>query len=154
SFYPPLSALVYGLWMMPAVAAALIIRKPGAAVFTEALASTVSALLGSFWGIAAVWQGLAEGFGGELPFLLTGYRRFGLPTAIASGTTAGLVATVWDCVVSYPTLDFTSFQLPYVIIGTLSCTVVGGIGSAYLTKALAGTGVLDRFASGRGRALV
>jgi energy-coupling factor transport system substrate-specific component len=153
-FFPPLAALVYGLWMMPAVLAPLIIRKPGAALFTEGLAATVSALLGSFWGIVVVWQGLAEGLGGELPFLAGRYRRFGLPLAITSGALAGLVATIWDCVAYYPTNDFMNFQMPYVVIGVASCALVGGVGSFYLAKALAATGALDRFAAGRDRTLV
>lgn len=153
-FYPPLKALIYGLWMMPAVVAALIIRKPGAAVFTETLAATISALLGSFWGIAALWQGIAEGIGGELPFMLGRYRRFGLTTAIIAGASAGLVATVWDCIVYYPTYAFAGYQLPYVLIGVASCAVIGGVGSWSLARAMAGTGALDAFPAGRNRQVV
>lgn len=153
-FFPPLKALVYGLWMMPAVIAPFIIRKPGAALFTEGLAATVSALLGSYWGIAVIWQGLAQGAGGELPFLATRYRRFGAPVAVLAGAASGLVATGWDCVVYYPDFDFTSYQLPYVVIGVLSCAVIGGLGSVGLARAMARTGVLDRFAIGRDRTLV
>ncbi|MFD0555766.1 energy-coupling factor transport system substrate-specific component [Stackebrandtia endophytica] len=153
-FYPPLKALIYGLWLMPAVMAPLIIRKPGAALFTEGLASTVSALLGSFWGIMVVWQGLAQGLAGEIAFATGRYRRFGVPTALVGGALTGLTATIWDCVVYYPTLSFAAYQLPYVLIGTVSCIIIAGLGSHLLTKALANTGVLDRFGPGRERKTV
>ncbi len=153
-FYPPLKAVIYGLWLMPAVLAPLIIRKPGAALFTEGFAATVSALLGSFWGVIVVWQGLAQGMAGELAFAAGKYRRFGLPFALLGGVLTGLTAAIWDCVVYYPTLSLWAYQVPYVLIGTASCTLIAGIGSHYLTKALATTGVLDRFGPGRERGLV
>lgn len=153
-FYPPLKAIVYGLWLMPAVLAPLIIRKPGAALFTEGLASTVSALLGSFWGIAVVWQGLAQGLAGEVAFASARYRRFGMPVALVAGTLTGLTAAIWDCVVYYNTLSLVAYQIPYVVIGTVSCVLIAGAGSHLLTKALANTGVLDRFGPGRERARV
>ncbi|GAA4900032.1 energy-coupling factor transport system substrate-specific component [Stackebrandtia albiflava] len=154
AFYPPLKALVYGLWLMPAVLAPLILRKPGAAVFTEGLAATISALLGAFWGLATVWQGLAQGLAGEVAFLAGGYRRWNLVTALFGGLLTGLTATIWDCVVYYPTLSFTAFQLPFVLIGTASCVLIAGLGSHLLTSALANTGVLDRFGAGRDRMAV
>lgn len=154
AFYPPLKAVVYGMWMMPAVIAPLILRKPGAAIFTEGLAATVSALMGAYWGIATIWQGLAQGAGGELPFFASRYTHFGPTIAMIAGATSGLVATVWDAAVYYPTLDFLSFQLPYVLIGVFSSLLIAGIGSTYLTRALAKTGVLDRFPAGRERSRV
>jgi energy-coupling factor transport system substrate-specific component len=48
--FPPAQAVMYGVWLLPAVLAPLIVRKPGAALFAELLAAIVSALLGSAWG--------------------------------------------------------------------------------------------------------
>src|SRR5439155_4635946 len=43
--------LLYGMWLMPAVLAPLIIRKPGAAIFAEVVAAAVSAFMpGNVWG--------------------------------------------------------------------------------------------------------
>lgn len=154
AFFPPARALLYGVWLIPAVLSSLIIRKAGAGLLTEALASTISALLGSTWGVTVVYQGLAQGAGGELPFLLTRYRRYGTAIAIASGALAGLVATVWDIFAWYPDLKVWDFQVPYVIAGTLSSAIVAGLGAVLLTKALASTGALDRFPSGRTRELI
>src|SRR2546430_3017882 len=51
---PPAQNILYGVWLVPAVLARLIIRKPGAALFTQLVAASVSAILGSQWGLYAV----------------------------------------------------------------------------------------------------
>ena len=43
--FPPAQAFMYGVWLLPAVVGGLIIRKPGAAFFTETLAALVSVVL-------------------------------------------------------------------------------------------------------------
>ena len=78
----PLADLVSGVWLVPAVLAPLIIRRPGAAILAETLAASVSALLGSTWGLDTVASGIMQGAGAELVFALTFYRSFGLLTAI------------------------------------------------------------------------
>jgi energy-coupling factor transport system substrate-specific component len=45
-------------------------------------------------------------------------------------------------------------RLPYIAITAASSLVIAGFGSVLLVRALAQTGVLDRFAAGRSRALV
>jgi energy-coupling factor transport system substrate-specific component len=40
--YPPLTGLIAGGWMIPAVLGMLIIRKPGAALFCDGLPPLVS----------------------------------------------------------------------------------------------------------------
>jgi hypothetical protein len=60
----PLEYVISGVWLMPAVIAALIVRKPGAALFAELVAVVVSALLGK--GQSALRVALAVGHPGEL----------------------------------------------------------------------------------------
>jgi hypothetical protein len=72
AFFPPAQTLLYGVWLMPAVLGGLIIRKPGAALFTEAVAATISALLGAAWGATVIPQGLVQGLGAPSPSCSTG----------------------------------------------------------------------------------
>lgn len=148
-FYPPAQASLYGLWLVPAVLASLIIRKAGAGVFTETVAAAVSALLGSPYGVLAIGYGLVEGAGAELAFALGRYRRFGVVTAVCSGLLGGAAATGMDLALYYSYTGFNAVN--YVLSGALSCAIVAGLGSMLLTKALASTGVLDPFPSGRKR---
>jgi energy-coupling factor transport system substrate-specific component len=150
----PGRAVLYGIWLVPAVLGGLVIRKPGAAFYTETVAALVSVALGTAWGWTIAIQGPIEGLGAELVFALFAYRVWRLPVAALAGAAAGVVAAVYDKIVWYPSLSWVSFGLPYIAITAASSLVIAGIGSVLLTRALAQTGVLDRFPSGRERAAV
>ncbi|AVT33226.1 MULTISPECIES: ECF transporter S component [unclassified Plantactinospora] len=154
TFFPPAQAVIYGIWLVPGVLGGLVIRKPGAALYCEFLAAFVSVLLGSQWGTVAILQGLAQGVGAELAFLAVGYRSFRLPVAVASGLLAGLAAAIFDQIRYYSEYDFDSFRLPVFLFTVLSSAVLAGAGGWALTRALAQTGVLDRFPAGRDRTAV
>lgn len=145
---PPFSALVVGVWLLPGVLGGLVVRKPGAAVYTELVAAALSALVGNQWGFSTVWYGLLEGLGAEVVLALLLYRRFGLPVAVLSGAGAGVVVGVLDTTVYYPDLG-PGLQLTYVGFAVLSGAVLAGGGAWALTRALARTGVLSSLASGR-----
>ncbi|TDC73239.1 hypothetical protein E1193_25950 [Micromonospora sp. KC606] len=147
----PGRAVIYGVWLVPAVLGALVVRKPGAAFFTLTLAALVSVALGSAWGWTLAVQGPIEAAAAELVFAAVGYRVFTMPTALLAGTLAGIAAAVYDVFVWYPGTAWGSFRLPYILITAVSSLVVAGIGGWYLTRALADTGVLDRFPAGRNR---
>jgi len=154
AFFPPAQSLIYGVWLLPGVLGGLVIRKPGAALYTEFLAALVSVLLGSQWGTVAILQGFCQGLGAELAFLATGYRVFRVPVAVLSGTVAGLAAALFDQWRYYSEHDFTSFRLPVFLFTVVSSAIVAGVGGWALTRALAQTGVLDRFPAGRERTAV
>ena len=79
----PIEALLPGLqagpaavWLIAGVLGGLIIRKPGAAVYTEVVAATVSALIGTQWGWLTIEAGIVQGLGAELVFALFLYRNW------------------------------------------------------------------------------
>ncbi|MFJ8582444.1 ECF transporter S component [Micromonospora sp. NPDC093277] len=150
----PGRAALYGVWLVPAVLGALIVRKPGAAFFTLTFAALVSVALGSSWGWTLVVQGPLEAAAGELAFALFAYRTYRLPVALLAATLAGLAASIYDVFVWYPGTAWGSFRLPYILITAASSLVVAGVGAVALTRALAGTGVLDRFPAARDRAAI
>jgi energy-coupling factor transport system substrate-specific component len=150
----PGRAVIYGMWLVPAVLGALIVRKPGAAFYTLTVASLVSVALGTSWGWTIAIQGPLEALGAEVVFALFAYRVYRLPVALLAGAAAGVVASVYDAFVWYGDTSWASMRFPYILITAASSLVVAGLGSVALTKALAQTGVLDRFAAGRERALV
>jgi energy-coupling factor transport system permease protein len=154
TFFPPAQALIYGVWLVPAVLGGLVIRKPGAALYCELLAAIVSALLGNQWGTTVIPQALVQGLGAELVFLALRYRSWRLPTAMLAGAMAGLGAAIWDQVYYYADYAWASFRLPILVITVVSAALIAGAGGWALTRALAQTGVLDRFPSGRERATV
>lgn len=145
--FPPGQAVIYGVWMMPAVLGALVIRKRGAALLTELVAAIVSALLGAPWGLWVVLYGLVQGVGAEQAFALRLYRSWRLPTAMVAGALAGGGGALLDLVMYYSDWSGT-WQLSYAALIMASSALVAGLGSWLLVRGLARTGVLAPFASG------
>jgi energy-coupling factor transport system permease protein len=148
--FPPLQAFMYGTWLLPAVLAPLIIRKPGAAIFAETVAATVSALLGAQWGLLTIVYGLMQGGAAELVFAFTLYRAWRLPVALLAAAAAGAAAWLLDISIFYPEWA-VEWQLVYAALLIPSAVVIAGVGSWLLLRALAETGVLAPFPSGRSR---
>jgi energy-coupling factor transport system substrate-specific component len=144
----PLAYLVSGVWLMPAVLGMLVIRKPGAALATEVIAAAVSALLGSIWGIDAILSGAVQGAGAELVFAVGLYRSFGVVTAALAGAGAAVGEWLHDMPLYYPQTAL-EVQLAYGAFMLISGVLVAGVGSWLLVRALAQTGVLAPFPSGR-----
>ena len=147
-FYPPASSVLVGVWLLPAVLGGLIVRRPGAAVYTELVAAVLSALIGNQWGFATVWYGLVEGMGAEVVFALLLYRSFGLPAALGAGAGAGVTVGLMDSILYYP-LFSVPYKLAYIVGAVLSGVVIAGLGSWALARGLARTGALAPMASGR-----
>jgi energy-coupling factor transport system substrate-specific component len=152
SAFPPGQAVLYGVWLAPGVIGGLILRKPGAALYTELVASVVEALLGNQWGLSVVAYGLAQGAAPELVFAIFLYRWWRLPVAALAGAAAGLAAACLDLVYYYGAWR-ADWKAAYVLIVMASSLVVAGAGGAALVRALARTGVLQPFASGRAASL-
>ncbi len=146
--FPPAQGVMYGIWMVPGVLAMLVVRKPGAAVFAEVVASLVSMLFGG-WGITILIWGFFEGLLPELVFATFRYRRFGTAVAALAGASAGLIAGILDTVYYYPTWA-SGWKVLYAVLVVVSSAVIACLGSVALVKALRRTGVLTPFASGRG----
>ena len=145
---PGLQSLGYGIWLLAAPLAALIVRKPGAAFFAEVMAASVSALLGAQWGLLTIESGIVEGLAAELVFAIFLYKVWSLPVAMLAGAVAGLATGVNELIIYYPGID-APFAIVYIIGYVVSGAVLAGLLGWLLTKALARTGALNRFASGR-----
>jgi len=146
-FYPPASAALAGLWLLPGVLGGLVLRRPGAALFCELTAAVLEALLGNQWGFSTVYYGLVEGLGAEFVLALLLYRGFGLLPALLSGAGAGLSLALLDLAIWYPTFS-APYRSAYTVMAVLSGAVLAGGGAWALTRALARVGVLAPLASG------
>lgn len=145
---PGLQALVYGVWLIGGVLGGLIIRKPGAALYVSLVAATVSALLGSQWGLLTLESGLVQGLGAELIFLAFRYSNWRPIAAVLAGASSGLALGINDLVLWFPGAT-PVFAVIYTSSAIVSGAVIAGLGSWFLVRGLAATGALSRFASGR-----
>lgn len=146
--FQPGQAFMYGMWLLPGVLGGLVIRKPGAAVFTELVAATVSVFFGAPQPLVIILYGLGQGLAAELVFAGFRYRSWRFPVALLAGAVAGLVPAIVDPIFYYPTWP-TGFKFAWLGIVVCSAAMIAGAGGWALVRALAPTGVLAPFASGR-----
>lgn len=146
--FPPSQYLLYGIWLLPGVLGGLVVRRPGAALFTELVAASVSALIGSQWGLDTVISGALQGGAAELVFALGRYRSWGLVTAALAGAAAGVAAWLHDMPLYYPELPLAG-QLAFLPFMLVSAAAVAGVGAWLLWRSLVATGALSAFPSGR-----
>ncbi|HEY3217661.1 MAG TPA: ECF transporter S component [Candidatus Limnocylindria bacterium] len=150
---PPAQNILYGVWLIPAVLAGLIVRKPGAALFAELVAASVSAILGSQWGLDTLVSGLIQGAAAEIVFAIARYRMFTVPVAILAAAATAAGAWIHDMPLYYPELTLGD-QLVIGVFMVISGVVVAGLGAWWLMMALAQSGVLAQFPSGRAQTRV
>jgi energy-coupling factor transport system substrate-specific component len=147
---PGLQGLGHGVWLIGGVLTGLVIRKPGAALYGELVAATVSALIGNQWGPLTLVSGLTQGIGAELVFLLFAYSTWRVWVALLAGAAAGLAMAATDLVLWYAGADLP-FAATYVVASAIGGAFWAGLLSWFAMRGLAASGALDRFASGRER---
>ena len=146
--FPPSQYLLYGIWLLPGVLGGLVVRKPGAALFTELVAASASALIGSQWGLDTVVSGALQGGAAELVFAVGRYRSWGPVTAVLAGASAGVAAWLHDMPLYYPELPIAD-QLLFLPFMVASAAAVAGAGAWLLWRSLLAAGALSAFPSGR-----
>ena len=150
---PPTQNILYGVWLIPAVLAGLVVRKPGAALFAELVAASVSAILGSQWGLDTLLSGAIQGFAAEIIFAVTRYRIWTMPFAIVAAAATAVGAWLHDMPLYYADIPRVD-QLVIGVFMVVSAILVAGLGSWWLMRALAESGVLAQFPSGRAQTRV
>lgn len=148
AFTPGLEGLLAGGWLFAGVLGGLIIRKPGAAVYTEVVAAIVSMLIGTQWGFSTLIWGIVEGLGAEIVLALFFYANWRLGVALLAGAGAGVAVGLLDTTFSYAAMD-VGYKVVYFVSAVVSGTVLAGLMSWFAVRGLARTGALSRFAAGR-----
>lgn len=133
--------LIYGMWFMAGTFAFLVIRKPGVALLAEVAAATISAFLGSEWGLSTLYFGLLQGLGAEIFFALFLYRKFNIGVTSLAAIGAALASLILDYGYGYiGQLSAWNYTL-YIGFRLLGSVLIAGIFAYYLAKALELTGV-------------
>ncbi|HZX99835.1 MAG TPA: ECF transporter S component [Dermatophilaceae bacterium] len=147
--FPPLGELMLGIWLLPAVVGGLVIRRPGAAVFTELVAANVELFLGNKWGAAVLLSGVLQGLGVELALALFRHRRFGVVVAMLAGVLSAVFEIVFYEWQSYVAEYSSAWKAIYLGCGMVSGAVIAGAGGWLLVRALARAGALNAFPPGQ-----
>jgi len=148
---PGLGGLLNGLWLFAGPLAAIIIRKPGAAFYTEFLAAFFETFMGDFWGgVKTLLPGIIQGLGAEIAFCLFFYCVWNIWTTLFSGALSGVFCWLYSFLTDLQAIKLTGpYGLAYLYFTILSGTIVAGLFVWIVYKKIAMTGALDRFESGR-----
>jgi energy-coupling factor transport system permease protein len=142
-FGPVTMDVVMGFWFIVSIIAAAIIRKPGAALFSEVLAAVVQVMLGSPAGLLLLLTGLVQGAGAEAVFAATRWRRYTLPVLMA----AGVGAAVFSFIYTWIRFDYGALAPALLLVMfALRCAsgaLLGGLLGHVIVEALYKTGVLS-----------
>lgn len=147
--YAPLGyQLIYGLWFMAATFATYIIQKKGVGTVAEMLAASVEMMMGGMFGPMTLVNGFIQGFGAELGFIATGYKKFNTFTMILSSITCALVSFVSE----YFFYGYSAYSFNMIVIMLICRLISSIIFTAIITKliadGLAKAGVLRGYALG------
>ncbi len=136
--------LVYLGWLLPAVLAPVIVRKPGAGLFAEMVAASVSVLVVSQWGPDALVSGFLQGIGAEAVFAVFGYRRFDMPVVALAGAASAALAFVHDAVLYYQGVEAGLLVLTFAFM-VISAAVLMPLIVFAIVRGLREAGVLRGF---------
>ena len=110
-YAPFANSILFGLWVMAAPVAAVLIKKPGSATLGEVLGALAEMLYGSFFGAAVLVSGLVQGLGSELGFFITKYKRYDSKSLFLSA----IGITVFSFVYEYFKLGYEAYSTGMII---------------------------------------
>ncbi len=138
--------IVFGFWFAGSVFTAYVVRKPWVAFTTAMLAVLAEILAGNAAGAIMLLTGAVQGFGTEVPFLTTRWRRYSLPVLLLSGITAAVFSFVYNWI----RFDYGSMApgmlIAMFLIRCTSGAVLGALLPKFLADRLRKTGVFDGLA--------
>lgn len=141
--------IVFGFWFVVSIICAHIFRKPGAALISEWIAAVVQIPLGSPSGAWLILSGFIQGFGAEVPFWLTKYKRFNTGILMLSGVGASIASFAYNWFrFGYAGLA-PGLLITMLVIRIISGAVLAGLLGKGIAEGLAATGVLNSFPLGK-----
>lgn len=148
---PGCASILHAVWYFSGTLAVLILRKPGAAVYVNLIGCFAEMVMGNQFAFSFVFvSAFLQGVFAEIPFAITRYRVFNLPISVLSGLCTALEYGFYLLLFQYQGVALLSPRgIVHMISELIGGALIAGVFSWYLYKAIAATGALDHFASGR-----
>ena len=122
-------------------------------LFAETLAAALELTMGNQWGVGgSLIVGIMQGIGAEIGFAIFAYKKWNMLTTAVSGALAGVGCGIYYWVMN-PAWGVLRSSI-YLGTSIVSGALLAGVVMYLLHRAIAQTGVLDRFESGRAQTLV
>ncbi len=141
--------LIFGIWFIVSIVAAYIIRKKGAAFWSELIAGTVQVLVGSPAGPQLIISAAIQGLGAEAAFAATKWKNYSLWVLIAAGMSAALFSYAWGWFQSGLAALPAGLIIATLLVRLASGALLAGVLGKWISDQLAKTGVLRGYALGK-----
>lgn len=146
--FGPIWTGIFMVFNISQIVAMYIIRKPGVALVNGTINGVVQFLSGNPSGVLAIFWGLLQGIGVELPFLFTKYRIYTWPVFFVGAGLATALAKIVNVIV----YGWGSLSIPFLIMIWILSFFMSGIFSGLvgigIAKLLQKTGLLRSFRGG------
>ncbi len=137
---------IFGIWFIVSIITAYIIRKPGAALFSETMAAIIEVMIGNAVGPRLILSGIVQGLGAEAAFAATGYKRYDWWVLCLAGIGSAVFSFAYGFFVSgYAALDPSLLAWMFTL-RVISGAVIAGLGGKYLSDGLLASGALRGYA--------
>ena len=140
--------IIYGVWFMAGTLGAYIIRKKGAGLITELLASVMELLFGNAGGVTVVITGLIQGAGTELGIAAFRYKKWNFLSLSLAGILSGVFIYIYELFYLQYYMLAPIMHVAHLVIRSLSAIVFAAILCKLIGDGLAKTGVLKNYAIG------
>lgn len=142
--------IIYGVWFMAGTLAAYIIRKPGAGLIAELLASVIELLFGNSGGIAVVITGLIQGAGTEVGFAAFRYKKWNMASMSLASVLSGVFIYIYELFYLQYYMLAPMMHVGHLVIRSISAIVFSALLCKLIGDGLAKTGVMKNYAIGAG----
>lgn len=142
--------IIYGVWFMAGTLAAYIIRKPGAGLIAELLASVIELLFGNSGGISVVITGLIQGAGTEAGFAAFRYKKWNFASMSLSSVLSGIFIYIYELFYLQYYMLAPMMHVGHLVIRSISAVVFSALLCKLIGDGLAKTGVMKNYAIGAG----
>lgn len=118
--------LLLGLYYLAGTLVPCVVRRPGAAILASFLAAFAELLLGSPFGVGALWAGLVQGLGAEVVFAARRWQSYSLLTMMLAAVMSGVFAYGYEYLLfSYGEL-LPAVQLGLFLVRIPSAAILAG----------------------------
>jgi energy-coupling factor transport system substrate-specific component len=140
---------VQGMWFIPPIFIAYIIRRPGAVLLIQSIISIIRIPFSpTGWLMLVIMNLLLVGIPCELVFLVNRYRNYNISILMIAGIVAGLFCTIAMWIIADVNLLSINIQI-LIIIVSITTGAISGCASKILADTIAKTGVLSGYAVGQ-----
>jgi energy-coupling factor transport system substrate-specific component len=141
--------IIFGIWFIVSIIAAYIIRKPGAAFFSETIAATIEVLIGNFTGPILIIVGMIQGAGAEAAFAATKWKKYTIGVLMCAGMGSAVFSFIWGYFYSGYSAYSVGLVVSMLVVRIISGALIAGVLGKWIGDALHKTGVLRSFAIGK-----